>query len=363
MFIRELSVSNLRNLLDLSLVFDEKINAFWGDNGAGKTSLLEALFFLVAGRSFRVTRLRNLLTHHQQTLMLFACVQMPQQRDIKIGLRKNLQQAFEIKINGEMQSSLLPVAQVIPMQVIAPDRASLVDDDAETRRRYIDWGVFHVEPHFPLLWKQLRYVVKQRNSLLKQQVDSTQFLPWNQLLLSLSLQIQQMRFDYVKGLVEIFQTFLEVDNDAFQLVLDPGWPQERSLEECLQSSLLQDKRLGYSQYGAHRADLKLLYNGQLAKTQLSRGQRKLLNVRLLMAQIQYLFKVHGKNSVCLIDDLASELDAASREKIYQALQGMQSQVFITGVNLDPVLLKQKRAMKVFHVEQGGFVHQTAAIEV
>ncbi len=362
MFIRNIAVSNVRNITTLSLEFDSKFNFFWGENGAGKTSMLEALFFIVSGRSFRTARLRNFIQQNQQQLSLFACVSSSHfQRDIKIGVRKHLSETLDIKFNGEVQTSLIPIAQAIPMQVIAPDRSSLIDDDAETRRRFIDWGVFHVEHDFSVLWKKLRHVVKQRNALLKQRAEILQIESWNTLLSSLSLQIQKMRALYIKGFESSFHILLPDSAQHFEIILDQGWPTDRSLDECLRASLTQDKRLGYSQFGAHRADLKLLYNGQIAKSHLSRGQRKLFNIYLAMAHVHCLYTIYGKRTVCLIDDLASELDSLNRKFIYQCLNSLQSQVFITGITVDPVLQAQNYKFKLFHVEQGCFRDQPSEI--
>jgi DNA replication and repair protein RecF len=352
-FIRQLDISNVRNINHAALVFDYKFNFFCGANGVGKTSVLEALYFLVSGKSFRTPRLRHFVQFGQQELLLFAGIDSANNdRDVKVGIRKHLAQPVEIKLNGEVQSSLLPVAMLIPMHVIAPDRSSLIDDDAECRRRFLDWGVFHVEQGFSVLWKQLRHVVKQRNALIKQQADCLELESWNQLLLSLSIQIQTMRADYLKQLEASFRVL--VADPAFSMQLDQGWPIDRTLQACLQTSMLLDKRLGYSQYGAHRADVKLLYNGQLAKSHLSRGQRKLFNIYLVLAQIHHLYHAHGKRTICLIDDLASELDASNRKNVYQQLNALDCQMFITGITIDPVLVQQNYKLKLFHVEQGHF---------
>ena len=353
MFIRQLDISHVRNITQAALVFDAQFNFFFGANGVGKTSVLEALYFLVSGKSFRTPRLRNFIQKDQQELLLFAAIGTGSlDRDVKLGMRKHLAQAIEIKVNGEPQNSVLPIATLVPMHVIAPDRASLIDDDAECRRRFLDWGVFHVEQGFSVLWKQLRHVVKQRNALLKQHTSWLELESWSQLLLNLSAQIQILRADYLEQLEKSFRTL--VTDPGFEIKLDQGWPSDRDLDECLKTSMLLDKRLGYSQYGAHRADVKLLYNGQLAKLHLSRGQRKLFNIYLVLAQIHHLYHAHGKRTVCLIDDLASELDVVNRKKIYELLNALDCQMFITGITVDPVLVEQNYKLKLFHVEQGRF---------
>lgn len=360
-FIRQLDLSCVRNISQASLVFDPRFNFICGANGVGKTSLLEALYYLVSGKSFRTPRIRQFIQHNQREMFLFAGVctvdtetdlHDTNVRDVKVGVRKNLAHASEIKINGVAQASLLPLATLLPMQVIAPDRASLVDDDAECRRRFLDWGVFHVEQNFPFLWKKLRNVVKQRNALLKQPLDGLQMHSWNQMLASLSEQITEMRRRYLAQLENSFRCL--VQDPAFEIRLEQGWPSDRTLADCLQSSMMSDKCIGYSQYGAHRADVKLLYNAQPAKHRLSRGQRKLFNVYLVLAQIHHLYHSQGKRTICLIDDLASELDVVNRGKIYQLLNALDCQVFITGILVDPVLVEHAYPLKLFHVEHGCF---------
>ncbi|NBX74954.1 MAG: hypothetical protein EBQ92_00160 [Proteobacteria bacterium] len=215
-----------------------------------------------------------------------------------------------------------------------------------------------MEPEFVGYWRRLRQVVQQRNALLKQPRSDAQLLGWTALLVQLSMHIQQLRLQYITGFVQYLNVLLGEDAKCFQVQLEQGWPADQALDTCLDRGLEQDKRMGFTRFGAHRADLKLLYNGQLAKQVLSRGQKKLFNARLMMAQLKHLFRDHARQSISLLDDLSAELDEENRYKIYQSLNDLQSQVFITGVQLDPVLVSNEFSLKMFHVERGALIESS-----
>src|SRR6186713_557627 len=165
MSLAELRIENLRCIQSATLEFSPELNLISGENGAGKTSILEAIFLLGRGRSFRTRSSERLIRHHQPKLTVFGRTDdsPPKQAGIEIAADGGTR----ARINGESAASLLELSGVLPVQAIDPEIHKLVDQGPERRRRWLDWFVFHVEPTFALSWARYNRALKQRNAALR----------------------------------------------------------------------------------------------------------------------------------------------------------------------------------------------------
>ena len=351
--IRRIDVLGLRNLSNVNVFPDERVNIFFGANGSGKTSLLEAVYYVGLGRSFRSQRVEPVIQAGLDELTVFSELFS----GVTIGVSKSRTGAHVLKLMGERQSNWLPTARELPLQLLNSDSFDLLEGSSKVRRRFLDWGVFHVEHDFSHHWRSAAKCIAQRNLLLKgRTLDKKQIEAWGAELAIYADKMDRSRASYVKLLLPIFeQTFtalIEVPNLGIRYFR--GWDEGADLGELLRSSLERDVRYGATQLGPHRADLQIRIGKQRAEDFLSRGQQKLLVVALKIAQGVLLSELTGAKVLYLIDDLPSELDKANRGLICDLLAQLGSQVFMTCVDssdLDeawpPGICPRK-----FHVEHG-----------
>lgn len=326
----------------------------YGENGSGKTSLLEAIYLFASGRSFRTSRLQRLLSVGAEEFVLYAEFAL-NDHVYRAGLARSAQQFTGVKLNGENVASLSELAKKFPVQVFHSNSVDMVYGSAELRRRFIDWGLFHVEPEFHELWRQLNKVVQQRNKLLKEfSLNKADLVPWDKQLVLVSDKIGQLRQRHVDALLPYLQEMLAVfaGNMDVKLSLFQGWPAKESLLELLQESFESDRHRGFTSRGAHRADLKLTIGKLPVRDMMSRGQVKTLSMLLGLAQLHYLVKEKGLQCLVLVDDLAAELDELHMHHLVEQLTALGLQTVYTALSPEdlPKALLDDENLSVFHVE-------------
>lgn len=367
MSLLSLSASQFRNLTAVSLQAHRQFNLIIGMNGSGKTSLLEAIYYLAHGRSFRTSRTQRLIQHDENSFVLHAKVS-EQQQTHSLGLQRDKQGDLLLRLNGANVNRLAEFAQLLPVQLITPDSFRLFFGGPKERRQFFDMGLFHVEQRFFDSWLRFNKVLKQRNALLKtsRQYDS-QFEFWDQQFAELAFELQQLRAKYVNQLEAAFRT-LTADAEQplmaeLNFQLQQGWPERvataADLQQLLQQSFTQDYRMGFTQYGPQKADLKIKKDQWAAEEVLSRGQLKVLLFALKIAQNNVIRDSGRKQPLLLIDDLASELDQQSTRQIFSYLRDINSQVFITAINAEQVSpFIDAGQLAMFHVEHGQLTART-----
>jgi DNA replication and repair protein RecF len=360
--IKRLQITNLRNLKSISLDdLSASANLFYGKNGSGKTSLLEAVSLLGLGRSFRSNKIRNLINHEETQFTIFAEVEAYGAVH-KVGIQKNkLDKVSQIKINGESVSSAVSLAQLIPLQVINAQSFQLIEGSPQQRRQFLDWMVFHVKPEFIEHWRNLQRVTKQRNSMLKHdKISGLQLEAWNKEFIRLSEAIHQQRSDIFNEFLARFNEFQHVfpslKESDINLSYFPGWNTEEGLAAVLESDFDRDKRDGFTHHGPHRADIRVKVSGKAVSEILSRGQEKVLICALYTAQTLLHKAITDRSSLFLIDDLLAELDLDNAKQLVKELSKLEAQFFVTGINKETLLeawnSDTKTDLSMFHVKQG-----------
>lgn len=347
-----IKTSQFRNLADLDLEFSPHFNFIYGTNGSGKSSLLEAIYFLSLGRSFRSVLASRAIHYSANQFNLFSVIlgEVP----ITLGLEKTRQGKTRIKM-GNNTHSVSELAKLLPIQLVSPNSYHLLNGGPKVRRQFIDWGVFHVEPHFFSVWQKFQQIVKQRNAALQKQELADQIKAWDSQLTTFSIEITRMRENYLQLLTPLITELMGELVNLEGLVIDfyQGWDKQHSLELVLQRSFCRDSNLGYTQYGPHRADLLIKIHNNPAHEVLSRGEQKLLAYALQLAQGLLLKKVANKSCIYLFDDLFAELDSVRQGFLIALLNRLESQVFITVI--DSALIQQlsnKVSGKTFQIEKG-----------
>ena len=354
MAIAQLEISHFRNLEQVSLFPSPKLNIILGKNGSGKTSLLEAINFLGSARSFRTPHSKHLISFGREQFVLFAKLAVADV-PVSIGIAKD-KDRMSIKIANQVVCNSSALAELLPVQVINPDVHKLLEDGPRYRRRFIEWGVFHVKQNYFGMWQQCRHILKQRNAALKQNLPSKEIRHWDIALVEISEQLTTLRQQYLVSLQPFLDDLMQKIKGLpdISIRLEKGWPKSKTLEEALKETIESDKQKGFTQYGPHRADLKILIGSMEAKHVVSRGQQKLVTALMKVAQTQYLEnEERGATPVLLIDDLPAELDQDYREDLMKEIAGLRSQVFVTATDRSLLeIARTPNSGKVFHVEHG-----------
>lgn len=358
MALSRLLVQQFRNLHAIDFHPSPGVNLIFGENGSGKTSLLEAINVLALGRSFRSHKHKALINHQADCFTVFGRV-ASEVADIPLGIQRWQNGDLQLKVQNQPIDSVASLAQYLPVQVINAETFQLLDGSPKERRQFIDWLVFHVEHQFFPAWKAAQRCLKHRNSLLRRdRIDPFELTTWDQELVHLARQLDELRGRVLELFTQRFNSFSRefLALEGLSLGYYRGWNPDKDFAEVLTESRDRDRRIGSTQLGPHRADLRILLGTRNAAEVLSRGQQKLLVCALKITQGLVYSEMTGRKTVYLVDDLPAELDQAHRQLLVDWLHQMQTQVFITGVDADvlrePWETKADLQLKMFHVEQG-----------
>ena len=355
MLIRQLRVKSLRRFEEAELALGSGFNLVTGDNGSGKTSLLEAVHLMAHGRSFRGRVRDGLVRSGDSALQVF----LEWQDDRGSVHRSGLQHggaSWEARVDGRSIGHLGELCQALAVVTFEPGSHALVDGSAEVRRRYLDWGLFHVEHGFLQGWRRYSRALKQRNGLLRQRRSDGELDAWEHELALAGEALDQSRQHYVDRLQPHFErlvTALLPAAGLSGLELQSGWRrQDLALADALLLARERDLAHGFTSVGPHRADLRIQLQDLPGKDGLSRGQAKLTALALLLAQAEQLAAQTGDWPILQLDDLASELDQRHQGNLLAWLQGTPAQVLVTGTESPPALAQAGIQARVFHVEHG-----------
>ena len=351
------AVRHLRRLSGVEIAPGPGLNLFVGDNGAGKTSLLEAVHLLAYGRSFRGRVRDGLVATDAEALEIYAEWQEEaSQRARKAGLRHG-GQAWEGRLDGQSVASLGELCAALAVVSFEPGSHALVAGGGEPRRRYVDWGLFHVEPAFLPFWRRYARALKQRNSLLKQRAPGAQLDAWDRELAEAGEPMTGLRETYLQQLqapLAHISAELAPALGAATVEFQPGWRRdELPLADALFLARDRDLQAGYTSVGPHRADWRIRHSALPQGEALSRGQAKLTALTCVLGQAEHYAGLRGEWPVVLLDDLASELDRGHQRRVLARLAAGRAQVFVTGTELPAADALSGREYRVFHVEQGG----------
>lgn len=356
MRLTRLEVRGLRRLSEVAISPGRGLNLVIGDNGAGKTSLLEAIHLLAYGRSFRGRVRDGLVATGVPALEVYASWEDEQAgRPRKAGLRHG-GQSWDGRLDGAPVGSLGELCAALAVVSFEPGSHALVSGGGEPRRRYVDWGLFHVEPAFLPLWRRYARALKQRNSLLKQRIAAPQLDAWDRELAEAGEPVTDLRQRYLQQLqppLERISDELVPMLGAATLEFQPGWRRdELSLADALLLARERDLQAGFTSVGPHRADWRIRHGALPGGEALSRGQAKLTALTCVLAQAEHYAGLRGEWPVVLLDDLASELDRGHQQRVLGRLLAGDAQVFITGTEAPAASVLNDRDHVVFHVEQG-----------
>ena len=334
MTIELLRLTDFRNFRDAEIRPGPGVNLITGPNGSGKTSLIEAVGFLSNGRSFRTPLVQRVVSYGCESLTVYAELCSGDDRK-RIGISRGKSRATEIRINGESVRRLAELSRELPLQILNPESMSLLGDGGpELRRSFIDWGCFFSDESFFGNWARFRNVLKQRNAALRTAGSYQSVAYWDRELVRYSEAVSEVRERYCSAIRDDLMRYLSEFLPDFTFSIDyyRGWERDADLAGLLERSFPRDREAGYTMSGAQRADLRIKADGIPARDILSRGQLKLAVCAMKLSQGLHLEQSSGRPCTFLIDDFASELDAARRRLLSEKLSGVRGQIFVTAVD-------------------------------
>ena len=359
-----LQARQLRRFEDISIEPSAGLNLITGGNGAGKTSLIEALHLMAYGRSFRGRVRDGLIRQGQSALEIFVeweegpAGDEAGARGASLGRRRaglrHTGSDWTGRLDGRDVEQLGDLCAALAVVTFEPGSHALITGAAEHRRRYLDWGLFHVEHDFLAAWRRYARALKQRNALLKRRGGSGELEAWEHEMAAGGEVVTRQREAYLGALQSHVATLLEAWAPALggiSLEYQPGWRRDAvSLADALLLSRDRDLLAGYTSVGPHRADWRVDFSGLPGREALSRGQAKITALAAILGQGEHHAARRGEWPVVALDDLASELDRAHQARVLERLVGWGAQVFLTGTEAPPGMLDLGLTPTVFHVE-------------
>jgi len=357
MSLTSLEIKQFRNLDHVVIQPDSALNIITGVNAAGKTSLLESIFYLSYGRSFRSSHTKDLIMYDQDYFRLVSNI-LYDEKESLLGIQKSSQQQT-IRINKQNINKIAELSSLLPVIALHPDSHQLISAGPEHRRQYMDWGVFHVEHSFIRVWKDFKKALSQRNAALRRNQPDSMCCLWNQPLVENAESIEKMRCMYLDKLNQSLLNNAEkiFPQNKVTLEYKRGWTDEVNYQTYLENNLIKDKEKGFTQSGPHRADIKIKLDNKSAQTSISRGQQKKLVALLKLAQLELFIQSSNKTCVLIYDDLPAELDKENRKILMDMLSKMNVQLFVSAIEAKQLDIEAWQSAKMFHVEHGSVLER------
>ncbi|MFV0269249.1 MAG: DNA replication/repair protein RecF [Draconibacterium sp.] len=362
MRIEEISIVNFKNINEATVEFSPRLNCFIGKNGAGKTNMLDAIYYLSFCKSFfNASDLLN-INHEESYFMLNGSYdRLDSSETITCGIQKGQKKQF--KRNSKIYKKLQDHIGLLPLVMISPSDVELILGGSDERRKFMDGVISQYNQNY--LDDLLKYnrAVVQRNNLLKhfaaeRRFDTDLLSIWDDQLVEYGTRIHRERTEFVEKLIPVFQryyTFISQGNEEVGLVHQSDL-YENDFGQLLKDSVMKDRAAQYTTVGVHKDDL-LLKLGEFPMKKLgSQGQKKTYLVALKLAQFDFIKEISGIKPILLLDDIFDKLDQHRVEQIVTTVAGEQfGQIFITDTDrshLDAIIRKLGTDFRIFNVETG-----------
>lgn len=351
MSLEGLGIEDFRCIEKAELELHGRCNLISGENASGKTSLLEAIFVLGRGRSFRTARTDALVRTGTAAFQVTARVR----RDSvsrPLGLRFG-KDGMDARYAGRPVAGLAELATILPTQAIDPEVHRLIEGGPQERRRFMDWGVFHVEPNFVDHWRRYQRALRQRNAALRSGQGEGVIRAWDPELVEAGELVASFRRRYLQALApQVAATAERLLGVSLEIGLNQGWTADGSLAEAIATSSGRDRERGVTHAGPHRADLSVRISGVPARDRVSRGQQKLAAAAMLLGQLRCDAGLGSSVAALLVDDPAAELDSGNLERLLDEVLDLPAQLFVTALDpRNPALARLPEGHR-FHVEHG-----------
>jgi DNA replication and repair protein RecF len=348
----------VRNLMPLQLQPRERFNVFSGDNGQGKTNLLEAIFVVAALRSFRTSRLADVIGFGAERARLGARVR--KDALVRVYEVEVAQGSRKVTLDGKAVRPLARYFGGFNVVVFTPEDLALPRGSPGDRRRFLDRGVFNLRPDYLVTAQDYERVLRTRNAVLRQAGDGAidrrrledLLSVYDQQIAHLGAQVIAARRAFVAvvqdELAAAFAAITRTERRAavryvVRVEAASGAATEDALLAAIRAARVKDLATSATQVGPHRDDLAFELDGREAGAYASQGQLRAIMLAWKTAELAVLARAHGDSPILLLDDVSSELDPQRNEYLFEHLAGLAGQCFITTTHPGHVLLRQHRA--------------------
>ncbi len=360
MILKKLNILNYRNIAEAELVFSPKINCFIGQNGEGKTNVLDAIYFLSLTKSLTSSIDSANIRHGEELMMVQGLYDLNGvEEEISIGMK--LHQKKHIKRNKKEYKRIAEHIGLLPLIIASPNDATLISGGSEERRKLMDIVISQYDPEYMAALMAYNKALLQRNSMLKaeEEPDNEILSVFEEIMAENGEFIYKKRAEFIDEFIPVFQQFynkISKGNETVGLTY-ASHCQRGPLIEIIQKDRAKDRIMGYSLHGIHKDELVMTLEGFPIKREGSQGQNKTYMISLKLAQFDFLKRTGSRTTpLLLLDDIFDKLDATRVEQIVSIVADDSfGQIFITDTNrenLDKILAKCKGDYKIFNVEKG-----------
>lgn len=360
MFVKNLKIINFKNHPEKSFDFSSEINCFVGNNGAGKTNILDALHYISMGKSFLGNSDFQNIKEDENFFSIESEIEGEEKNDIiKILLQKETKKI--IKKNEKTYERMADHIGFLPSVMISPYDANLISDGGESRRKFLDAMISQTDSEYLFHLIQYQKTLQQRNALLKYfqknrtfDIDSLEI--YNEPLTKFGTQIFKKRQLFVEAIlptIQHFYTIISKGNEKVTVIYESHL-NEQNFEEILKENLEKDRLLTYTSKGIHKDDLRFEMNGNLIKKFGSQGQQKSFLISLKLAQIKRIKEITHKNPILLLDDIFDKLDDNRVSQLIELVNEQNfGQIFITDTHkerTESVVKRINEESKIFEID-------------
>ena len=373
MILEKLSLINYKNITEATLELSPKINCFIGQNGVGKTNVLDAIYYLSFCHSANNPIDSQVIRHGEEFFMIEGEYSGQLTVDsydylklsVSCGMKRGQKKHF--KRNKKEYKRLSEHIGLIPIVVVSPSDTLLIEGGSEERRRLMDMVISQYDSTYIEALNRYNKALQQRNTMLKaeEEPDIDVISIWEEQMASAGEHIYKCRDAFVKEMVPIFQRYYEtISGNQEKVALNYiSHCQRGPLLEVIQRDRFKDRAVGYSLHGVHRDDLEFMLGDHLMKREGSQGQNKTFVISLKLAQFDFLKRTNSKTTpLLLLDDIFDKLDARRVEQIVNLAAGDEfGQIFITDTNrdhLDQILSASSHDYRIFHVDNGDIIRKS-----
>lgn len=365
MHLQSLSLLNFKNCTEVSLSFCPGINCFLGNNGQGKTNLLDAIYYLSFCKSFFSASDSQNIFHGENFFMVQGkYIINEQESEVYCGVKRNQKKVF--KRNKKEYERLADHIGLFPLIMIAPEDIDIITGGSEERRKFIDGLISQFDKVYLNNLLEYQRALTQRNALLKHFVEKNIFDEgaieiWDEQLIEKGNYIYEKRNSTLQQLIPVFQHYYETITRGKEKVslLYHSQLQQKDFNTLLKESRKKDRILQYTSHGIHKDDLEFLLGEYPLKRQGSQGQQKSYLIALKLAQYDFIKQMTKTTPILLLDDIFDKLDENRVMQIIEMVLAHNfGQIFITDTSLErmaKVLSAAGERHLMFEVEEGKVV--------
>ena len=352
MIFRDIKLENFRNYGSQTIAFHDKLNLFLGQNAQGKTNLLESLFIMGLGKSFRTNKDSDMIAFGKDYARAVCHVTGENgENEIDIVYQK---EGKIVKVDGINLSRSIDLLEHVYIVVFSPDDLKIIKEGPEHRRRFLDRELCQIKPVYYSDLGNYKKVLRQRNFLLREKnPDRNLFHVFDESLSEYGCRIAEERKRFTERLQELssrIHSDISQGKEVLRLEYETKVEDKESFRYLLDQNFESDLYKGYTGFGPHKDDLKIEVNGTDIRTYGSQGQQRTAALSMKLAEIGLIKQETNCNAVLLLDDVLSELDSSRQRFLIESMKEIQ--VFITATEIDPEVRRLLPQGYEFHIEDG-----------